>query len=100
MTQTPLTLTLRPTPKILDAIRGWSPDARIISFKAAPPETPMNELAMIAEAQGVRTDSLAVFANVIGQLESGVLIWTRDGVQTFNQRLDALKALARFAAHD
>ena len=95
-----LTLTLRPTPKILDAIRGWSPDARIISFKAAPPETPMNELAMIAEAQGVRTDSLAVFANVIGQLESGVLIWTRDGVQTFNQRLDALKALARFAAHD
>ena len=91
--QDTLTLTLRPTPKILDAIRGWSPSVRIVSFKAAPPETDEASLEAIAAAQGLRTDSVAVFANVIGQLESGVLIWTRDAVQRFEQRAEALASL-------
>mgnify|MGYP002037534785 CR=1 FL=1 len=60
--QDSLTLTLRPTPKILDAIRGWSPDVKIISFKAAAPHTSMPELGAIARAQGERTDCMAVFA--------------------------------------
>ena len=91
--QDTLTLTLRPTPKILDAIRGWSPSVRIVSFKAAPPETDEASLEAVAAAQGLRTDSVAVFANVIGQLESGVLIWTRDTVQRFEQRAEALASL-------
>ena len=91
--QDTLTLTLRPTPKILNAIRGWSPSVRIVSFKAAPPETDEASLEAIAAAQGLRTDSVAVFANVIGQLESGVLIWTRDTVQRFEQRAEALSSL-------
>ena len=91
--QDTLTLTLRPTPKILDAIRGWSPSVRIVSFKAAPPETDEASLEAIAAAQGLRTDSVAVFANVIGQLESGVLIWTQDTVQRFEQRAEALASL-------
>ena len=91
--QDTLTLTLRPTPKILDAIRGWSPSVRIVSFKAAPPETDEASLEAIAAAQGLRTDSVAVFANVIGQLESGVLIWTRDTVQRSEQRAEALASL-------
>ena len=91
--QDTLTLTLRPTPKILDAIRGWSPSVRIVSFKAAPPETDEDSLEAIAAAQGVRTDSVAVFANVIGQLECGVLIWTRDTVQRFEHRAEALASL-------
>ena len=91
--QDAVTLTLRPTPKILDAIRGWSPSVRIVSFKAAPPETDEASLEAIAAAQGLRTDSVAVFANVIGQLESGVLIWTRDTVQRFEQRAEALASL-------
>ena len=91
--QDTLTLTLRPTPKILDAIRGWSPSVRIVSFKAAPPETDEASLEAIAAAQGLRTDSVAVFANVIGQLESGVLIWARDTVQRFEQRAEALASL-------
>ena len=91
--QDTLTLTLRPTPKILDAIRGWSPSVRIVSFKAAPPETDEASLEAIAAAQGLRTDSVAVFANVIGQLESGVLIWTRATVQRFEQRAEALSSL-------
>ena len=91
--QDAVTLTLRPTPKILDAIRGWSPSVRIVSFKAAPPETDEASLDAIAAAQGLRTDSVAVFANVIGQLESGVLIWTQDTVQRFEQRAEALASL-------
>ena len=95
--QESVTLTLRPTPKILDAIRGWSPSVRIVSFKAAPPETDEASLEAIAAAQGVRTDSVAVFANVIGQLESGVLIWTRDTVQRFAKRAEALASLVSLA---
>ncbi len=91
--QDAVTLTLRPTPKILDGIRGWSPSVRIVSFKAAPPETDEASLEAIAAAQGLRTDSVAVFANVIGQLESGVLIWTQDTVQRFEQRAEALASL-------
>ena len=91
--QDAVTLTLRPTPKILDAIRGWSPSVRIVSFKAAPPETDEASLEAIAAAQGLRTDSVAVFANVIGQLESGVLIWTQDTVKRFEQRAEALASL-------
>ena len=91
--QETVTLTLRPTPKILDAIRGWSPSVRIVSFKAAPPETDEASLEAIAAAQGVRTDSVAVFANVIEQLECGVLIWTRDTVQRFDHRAEALASL-------
>ena len=41
----------------------------------------------------VRTDSVAVFANVIEQLECGVLIWTRDTVQRFDHRAEALASL-------
>jgi phosphopantothenoylcysteine synthetase/decarboxylase len=91
--QAELTLTLRPTPKILDAIRGWSEQIRIISFKAAPPGTDYRTLAAIAEAQGRRTDSAVVFANIIGQIDSGVLIWTPEGTQQFSQRTAALGAL-------
>ncbi|MFT5683640.1 MAG: phosphopantothenoylcysteine synthetase/decarboxylase, partial [Myxococcota bacterium] len=37
--QSELIIRLRPTPKILDRISDWSADAKIISFKAASPET-------------------------------------------------------------
>ena len=95
--QESLTLKLRPTPKIVDAIREWSPTAKIISFKAAPPGTTGLNLEAIAAAQGDRTGSVAVFANVVGQIESDVLIWTREGVQTFDHRAEALEALIAFA---
>jgi len=91
--QSSLTLTLKPTPKIVDAIRGWSAHVDIVSFKAAAPNTDMPQLEAIAAAQGERTDSVAVFANVIGQIESSVLIWTPTETTTFTRRQDALQAL-------
>lgn len=95
-----LHLNLVPTPKILDAIRGWSPRVEIVSFKAAAPDTQPSQLAAIAAAQGERTDSVAVFANVIGQIESTALIWTRAGVRSFAHRRDALAALVDLVVAD
>lgn len=92
--QPELVLKLRPTPKILDAVRGWSDTVQIVSFKAAPPGTTSSELERLAQAQGERSDSALVFANVIGELESNVLIWSREESMWFDHRTDALAALA------
>jgi phosphopantothenoylcysteine decarboxylase/phosphopantothenate--cysteine ligase len=97
--QAELTLTLRPTPKILDRIRGWSPDLRIVSFKAAPPESTPTDLARIAEAQRARTDSALVFANTIGRLSEGIVLVDADGATHHPTRAAALADLqARIAA--
>jgi phosphopantothenoylcysteine synthetase/decarboxylase len=87
--QPELVLRLRPTPKILDRIVGWAPASRIISFKAAPPGTPLDELVAIAERQRVRTRSELVFANVLEALDTVAL----DGATHFRERGPALEAL-------
>lgn len=69
-----LLLRLRPTPKILDRIRDWAPNAMLVSFKAAAPDTTEPELEAIARAQLERSQSDLVFANVIGDLQSLVLL--------------------------
>lgn len=69
-----LVLRLRPTPKILDRVRGWAPGCHLVSFKAAAPETDEPELEQIARAQLQRSGSDLVFANVIGDLQSLVLL--------------------------
>lgn len=89
--QSELTLRLRPTPKILDRIRGWSLDLRIVSFKAAPPESTPDDLVRIADAQRRRTDSALVFANTIGRLGSGVVLVDAAGA-THHETRDAALA--------
>ena len=88
-----LTLRLRPAPKILDQIRGWSPGIFLVSFKAAPPGTSLEELARIAGAQRVRTGSDLVFANAIGRLSAGLLLVEETGAQAFESREAAVAAL-------
>ncbi|MCB9777979.1 MAG: hypothetical protein H6742_05400 [Alphaproteobacteria bacterium] len=90
-----LVLRLRPTPKILDRIREWSPDAFIVSFKAASPETDEAQLAEIARAQRERTDSDLVFANVIGNLQNLVLVVGREGLTRHGDRGAAMDDLVR-----
>jgi phosphopantothenoylcysteine synthetase/decarboxylase len=67
-------LRLRPTPKILDHLKSWSPDLFVVSFKAAAPGTDDEELLARARAQQERTNSDLVLANVLGRLTSRVLI--------------------------
>jgi phosphopantothenoylcysteine decarboxylase/phosphopantothenate--cysteine ligase len=91
--QANLSLALQPAPKILDRIRGWSAGARIVSFKAAPPGSTVEQLARIADAQRRRTDSTLVFANTLGRLQADVVIQTAAGTTHHPTRAHALDAL-------
>ena len=88
-----LQIRLRPTPKIVDHVRQWSADIQLISFKAASPETTDPQLVTIAEAQRRRTDSVLVFANIIGRLQHGVLLQGAEGSSWHATRAAALEAL-------
>jgi len=96
--QAELLLRLRPTPKILDRIRGWAPDCWLCSFKAAAPQTGEPELEQIARAQLQRTGSDLVFANVIGDLQSLVLLVGEQRTDRHTDRAAALQELVRRAA--
>ncbi len=90
-----LDLRLVRAPKIVDRVRAWAPDSFLVSFKAAPPGTSPGDLADIAEAQRVRTDSQLVFANVLGAIDTGVLLVSAGGVRAFPRRAEAVEALLR-----
>lgn len=89
-----LVLRLHPLPKILDRIRGWDPGVHLVSFKAASPETDEASLEDIARRQLLRSGSDLVFANVLGQLQSLVLLVERDRVTRHADRAGALDDLA------
>ena len=91
--RTTLTLTLQPTPKILDAIRGWGLTGPLVSFKAASPETTDEALVAIARAQLRRTGSDRVFANVIGRTGTGVFLVDESEAVRFEARAAAMAAL-------
>lgn len=90
-----LVLRLVPTVKILDHIRGWCPDAFLVSFKAAAPGKTPEELEAIARAQLRRTSSDLVFANVLGALRTSVLLVDARTTRAFADRDAAVEALAR-----
>ena len=91
--QETLCITLRPTVKILDCLRTWSPTLTIVSFKAAPPGTTQQHLIDIACQQRARTDSDIVFANVIGNIDGEVTIVDRNEARTFSNRVEGLRHL-------
>ena len=86
------TLTLTPTPKIADHVRGWGQVGPYVTFKAAAPETAAADLAGIATAQRSRTGCDLVFANVLGRLDTDVLL-VGEGIRTFDRRGPAVDAL-------
>ena len=90
---TTISLTLHPTPKILDQIRSWDKNVTLGSFKAAPPKTTFTELKTICIKQLRRTNSDVVFGNILGQLESDVLIQAPYYNEIHPNRDDGLKRL-------
>ena len=88
-----LTLTLQPTPKILDAIREWGLTGPLVSFKAAAPGTSDEALVSIARAQLRRTGSDRVFANVIGRTRSDVFLVSETSAECFATRSAGINAL-------
>ena len=79
---TPLSVDLRPTPKLIDSVREAYPDLPIIGFKA---ETSGDDDAMIAEARRIRDRVGLAFvvandASVMGADETRVLLVGEDAV--------------------
>jgi phosphopantothenoylcysteine synthetase/decarboxylase len=91
--QAKLTLTLRPTPKLLDQLHSWSNSLRVVSFKAAAPGTSELDLEAIARRQLVRSGSELVFANVLGALGDLVLLVGPDHCERFTERNAAIGRL-------
>lgn len=85
-------LRLTPTPKIADRVRGWGHTGFFVTFKAASPETTDPRLVEIATAQRARTRCDAVFANVLGRLDTGVW-WVNEAATRFEKREQAVEAL-------
>ncbi len=89
-----LVIRLRPGPKIVDHVRGWAPDVFLVSFKAGAPGLTPEELEGIARRQLERTGSDLVFANVLGALETTVLLVSARETTAFGKRADAIAALS------
>lgn len=85
-------LSLSPTPKIADAVRGWGHLGALVTFKAAGPGTSADDLVRLASKQRSRTGSDLVFANVLGRIGTDVALVAED-VRWFADRSDALQAL-------
>ncbi|WP_418284726.1 bifunctional phosphopantothenoylcysteine decarboxylase/phosphopantothenate--cysteine ligase CoaBC [Halorubrum sp. DTA46] len=79
----PLSVDLRPTPKLIDSVREAYPDLPIVGFKA---ETSGDDDAMIAEAERIRDRVGLAFvvandASVMGADETRVLLVGDDGTE-------------------
>jgi phosphopantothenoylcysteine decarboxylase/phosphopantothenate--cysteine ligase len=96
--QEELVLRLRPAPNILDQIRGWEPNALLVSFKAAAPD--VEDIVAVARAQLERTGSDIVFANRLGDLDKSCVIVTKNDATPIPGRREALQALARLVLAD
>ena len=80
-----------PTTKIADQVRGWGLVGPYVTFKAAAPETCLEDLHRIAAAQRARTGSDRVFANVLGRL--GTVLWVGEDAIRFDDRRAAVSRL-------
>lgn len=96
--QSELLLRLSPAPKILDQLREWAPGCKVVSFKAASPETTPDALVVLARKQLRRTGSSIVFANVIGRLEQSATVVDATRATAYRQRKEALSALVHAAS--
>ncbi|MCK6523008.1 phosphopantothenoylcysteine decarboxylase [Myxococcota bacterium] len=93
-----LTLSLRPTPKILDHIKGWSPESFLVSFKAAGPGTTTEGLQELCEGQRQRTSSDLVLGNVLGALGSTTALCDAAGFTPMDDRDAALATIVHRVA--
>jgi len=91
--QAELVLRLTPTPKIVDQVHIWAPQAWLVSFKAGRPGISGDELEAVARAQARRTGSKWVFANALDHTATDVMLVGPDETARYADREDALTAL-------
>lgn len=86
-----LELQLVPNPKLVDRVQRWRQGTRVVSFKLGGSATKQSALLELAEAQRLRTGSLAVVANHFpGRVHRAW--WVTEGSI---ERLDDRTAIAR-----
>lgn len=88
-----LVLRLRKAPKIIDQLKVWAPECKLVGFKAASPNTSMEALIGRCRELGFRTRSNWVFGNVIGDIETTATIVDRYGAESFVEREAAFRVL-------
>ncbi len=91
--QNEMVIRLKRAPKIADHIKKWDPSCTLVTFKAAGPNTSAEQLIAICRRQLERTRSDLVFGNVIGSLQTTVVIVDQFGAESFDAREDALQSL-------
>jgi phosphopantothenoylcysteine decarboxylase / phosphopantothenate---cysteine ligase len=96
--QDSLTLTLRPTPKILDHIKLWSPESYLVSFKAAGPGTTEEGLRALCDGQRQRTASDLVLGNVLGDIGRTTALCDAAGFTPYDDRDAALATIVERVA--
>jgi len=88
-----LLIRLHQAPKIIDKIKLWAPDCKLVGFKAAGPGTSAEDLIALCMKLGFRSRANWIFGNVIGSLGTTSTIVDRYGAESFADREAALAAL-------
>ena len=91
--QDEMVIRLKRAPKIANHIKKWDATCTLVTFKAAGPNTSAEQLVAICRRQLERTESDLVFGNVIGSLQTTVVIVDQFGAESFDARPDALQSL-------
>ena len=90
-----LELRLVPNPKLIDRVQRWRTGTRLVSFKLGGSATNQRALLALAEAQRLRTGSLAVVANHFpGRVHRAWWV-TEDGTERLDDRTAIARAVVR-----
>ncbi|MEC7240024.1 MAG: phosphopantothenoylcysteine decarboxylase [Myxococcota bacterium] len=92
--QESLTIHLQAAPKIIDHLKAWAPESKLVGFKAAGPETSTEGLVAACRTLGFRCRANWVFGNVLGELEHTATLVDRFGAESFSDREAAFQVLA------
>jgi len=88
-----LTIRLQAAPKIINHLKKWAPESKLVGFKAAGPGTTAEDLVAECRSLGFRCRANWIFGNVLGELEHTATLVDRFGAETFSDRETAFQVL-------
>ena len=88
-----MTIGLQAAPKIIDHLKQWAPESKLVGFKAAGPGTSAEELVAECRTLGYRCRANWIFGNVLGELDRTATLVDRFGAETFSDREAAFQVL-------
>ena len=91
--QEDLVIHLKAAPKIIEQLKVWAPESKLVGFKAAGPGTDVEELVSQCRSLGFRCRANWIFGNVLGDLEDTATLVDRFGAESFADRESAFQVL-------